>query len=515
VGAHGASILQGVVLDAATQAPLSGARVWMVDLGLTARSGTDGRFAFEHLRWELQRNRLFTFGHRRVIVRSLVARVHRQNKNQRRSVVGSAGRLGIVALCVVALGGRLAAQTPTLSLDDAVRLALENNRNLSLAAQEIEKAGQSVEVAKAARLPKLNVSVLDPTIFTHLDFRLGPLGALDLPHNFGFALGTATQPISQLYDIGLGIKASLLSKDLASERLRGARQTVVDEIKRAYYACLRVESGLVAMRQAVGLYKEVDRLLETLVAERAALDGDRLEVQARLAQQEHDILVLEDQLATGRERLNVALGRDPEMPFRFEALPLTLPAEADVIATRAETLERRSDVHEARLTIDLAKIDWQLKKAERYPRVGALFSYVGNVNMPLLPGNIVSLLLQASWEPFDWGRKGRELANKEIGIKQAETQLRQLEATVTVDLRERARALREARSLVAVTDLQTKVVRERLRVIIDRRTEDTVLAKELLQAQVALAEADHRHQAALLSYWEARADFEKAMAIER
>lgn len=49
VGAQGTSVLQGVVIDAVTQAPLAGARVWMVDLNLTAQSGADGRFVFEHL----------------------------------------------------------------------------------------------------------------------------------------------------------------------------------------------------------------------------------------------------------------------------------------------------------------------------------------------------------------------------------------------------------------------------------------------------------------------------------
>jgi hypothetical protein len=50
--------------------------------------------------------------------------------------------------------------------------------------------------------------------------------------------------------------------------------------------------------------------------------------------------------------------------------------------------------------------------------------------------------------------------------------------------------------------------------MLDRRNEDALLPKDLLQAQVAVAEADHNYQAALLAYWEARADFEKAMAVE-
>ena len=424
-------------------------------------------------------------------------------------------RFALVGLLFASTGVPAAAQAPTLSLDEAVRLALANNRNLSLAGQEVEKAGEAIAAAKTARWPKLNLSAVGLATVTDLDLRLGPLGALPLPANFGFALATAAQPISQLHDIGLGIKASKLSRELASQRQRAARHTVVDEIKRAYYGCLRAESGLAAMRQAIGLFQEADRFLEALVAERAALDADRLDVQARHAQQEHDLLVLNDALATGRERINVALGRDPATPFNLETPPDTLPAEAELAATRDEVLARRPDVHEARIAIDLANVDWRLKKAERYPRVGAMFAYVGNRNFPLLPGSIGAAVLQVSWEPFDWGRKGREIANKQIVIHQAETQLKQLEATVAVDLRQHMRSLREARSLVAVTDLQMKAAGERLRVMLDRRTEEAVLAKDLLQAQVVLAEASHKHQAALLSYWEARADFEKAMAVER
>lgn len=433
----------------------------------------------------------------------------------RTALCRAARRIGLCGLLAASAPAHAQETAPTLTLDEAVRLAVTGNRDLSLAAGEVDKAEQAMDVARTAKKPRFNVSFIEPVLFTPLDFRLGPLGTLDLPRNFAFAIGTATQPISQLYDIGLGIKASGLSKDLASERLRATRQTVVDEVKRAYYGILRAESGLKASREAIGLLKEAERLVDTLVTERAALRGDLLDVQARRARQEHDLLVLEDRMATGRERLNVALGRDPETPFALERLPLALPAETDLTAARAAALDRRPDVRQARLTIDLAKIDWQLKKAEQRPRVGALFSYVGNINMPLLPGNIATAVIQASWEPFDWGRKGYERAIKQVAVQQAETLARQLEATVAVDLNARGRALREARSLIAVTELGTRAAQERLRVVLDRRNEEAVLLKDLLQAQVAVAEADHNYQAALLSYWEARADFEKALAVER
>jgi len=424
-------------------------------------------------------------------------------------------RLALAACLAVGVARSVQAQPPTLTLDETVRLALANNRNLSLAAQEVEKAALAVDAAKTARLPKFNVTFLEPILFTLVDVRLGPFRMpLDLPHNFAFLTGSATQPISQLYDIGLGVKASELSKNIASERLQAARQTAVDEIKRAYYQCLRAESGLIPSRQAVELFKELERVMDTLVEERAAQESDRLDVRARRAQQEHDVFVLENALATGHERINVALGRDPSTPFATETLPLALPAEAELAVSPAAVLDQRPDVREARITIDLAKTDLSLKKAELYPRVGATFYYIGQINFPLIPGNIAAGMVQATWEPFDWGRKGRERASKELAVRQAETSLKQIEATAAVDLNARTRALREARSLIAVMELTTNAAREKLRVMLDKRAESAVLPKDLLQAQVALAEAAHNYQSALLTYWEARADFEKALAVQ-
>ena len=402
-----------------------------------------------------------------------------------------------------------AAQTPpVLPLADAVQLALAQTRDLQQAQAEVDKATYQSDLARAQRLPRVNLGIIQPNFFTEVDLRLGPVN-LGLPRAFAFAFGTVTQPISQLYDIGLGMKAAALGQSVASERLRGARQAVVNEITRGYYACVRAQTGLVVAREAVTLSREIERLLKTLVDERVALDADLLEAQARLARQEHDVLVLENALISGRERINVALARDPGTAFSFEAIPATVPADVEVASARDHMLDQRPDIKQARLSVQLADVDIRAKKAERLPRVGAMFAYAGNINMSLLPGNMSAAVLQASWEPWDWGRRSREVAVKSLTARQADRAVQQLEASAVVELGVKARALREARSLVTVTELAERAARERLRVVLDRNTEGAVLAKDLLLAQVGLAEADFNYQAALLAYWEARADYEK------
>lgn len=428
------------------------------------------------------------------------------------------GRMFLVAgLLIAHATARPAAQAISsdrvLTLDAAVRMALENNRNVKIAAAEVEKAAEQIEAAKSRRLPSFNVG-FTPLAATDLELRFGPLGTLPLPHTFAFATATAALPLSQQYDIGLGVKASTVTRDLAAERLRDARQTIANEVRRAYYGCLRAESGLKPAREAVELFRELERVVGNLVAERAALEGDRLDAEVRRAQQEHDVLVLEDALATGRERLNATLARDIDAPFDLEQVPAGVPAQGELAAARARAVDSRPDVRQARLAADLARTDLRLKKAEQLPHVGAFFTYVGSINMPLIPGNIGAAVLQASWAPFTWGRNSRELAAKQLAIEQADTAVRELEATIGVDLNFRFRVLREARSLVTVTELGERAAREHLRVMLDRHAEGAVLTRDLLQAQVALADADHKYQAALLAYWDARADFERAAAEE-
>lgn len=415
---------------------------------------------------------------------------------------------GIVATLAGSMS--LAAQTtaPVLPLAEAVQMALAQNRDLQQAQAEVDKATYQSDIARTQRLPRFSVGIIEPNFLTEVDLRLGPFN-LGLPRAFAFAFGTVTQPISQLYDIGLGMKAAALGQTVAAERLRGARQAVVNELTRGYYACVRAQTGLVPAREAVALSREIERLLRSLVDERAALEADLLEAQARLARQEHDVLVLENALTTGRERINVALARDPATPFGFEDIAATVPADVEVATARERMLDQRPDLRQARLSVDLAGIDVRAKKAERLPRVGAVLTYAANINLSLLPGNLGSAVLQATWEPFDWGRRSREIGVKSLTARQADTAVRQLEASAVVELGVKARGLREARSLVAVTELAEQAARERLRVILDRSAEGATLARDLLQAQVGLADADFNYQAALLAYWEARADYEK------
>jgi len=124
----------------------------------------------------------------------------------------------------------------------------------------------------------------------------------------------------------------------------------------------------------------------------------------------------------------------------------------------------------------------------------------------------VGLLLD--WEPFDWGRKRHELAEKSKSVEEANLALKETEDQIAIEVGSKFRKLQEARQLVAIGRLAQETARENLRVAQNRYSQQASLLKDVLQVQTTLAQADNQYQQALLSFWNAKADFERALGEE-
>src|SRR5262249_39609376 len=72
-----------------------------------------------------------------------------------------------------------------------------------------------------------------------------------------FAAASLKQPISQLYRINMGIKASQLSVELDREDLRARRIGVANKVRATYYEIPRLQSAACASGAAIKAYKEL------------------------------------------------------------------------------------------------------------------------------------------------------------------------------------------------------------------------------------------------------------------
>ena len=159
-----------------------------------------------------------------------------------------------------------------------------------------------------------------------------------------------------------------------------------------------------------------------------------------------------------------------------------------------------------------ADLDRRIKKSELIPDVSLAVTYYSAVKVAsTLPSNVTIAGVQASWEPFDWGRKRSEAAQKEKQVCAAELALKDVEDKVRIEVGSAHRKMQEARVMVAASQAAQESAREAARLANVRYRNDAALLRDVLQARSDLASANDQAQKALLAYWSARADLEKAM----
>lgn len=413
-----------------------------------------------------------------------------------------------------------------LTLDEAERLALEANRQLLGAALEVSKAEDGLALARLKRRPVFGVNLQASQAITPIRFSfpqgafgtfegIGPVPGADTVYRsprgpVAFMYATAAQPLSQLVRINLGVKAGELSLDLERARADAAAQEIIFNVRRLYYGLLQTDAGLRAADGAIEAAREFAREMQERAARRVVLPADAADAELTLAQAEQARLSLAHALATRKEQLNLLLARDVRTPFALEPAREPSLAPADLDAAIAQARAARPDVRQAKLRVEQADVDRRATLATRIPDVSLALTYISLFNVDFLPRNVAGVGLQLQWEPFDWGRRNREAAQKGRTVDQAKLALREAEDRVALDLLAAARAVEEASAQLRVASLGQTAATERLRVRTEQLKLNTALAAEALQAQAQLAEATAKQQQAIAAYWTARADFERA-----
>lgn len=449
----------------------------------------------------------------------------------------------IAALMLMGIAGSTAlAQEPllvppgveVLTLDKAIDLALVNNRSAKNARLEIGKADDRTAAARTHLLPvfKVNAGLSKPLTTFDTTFEKGVFGTTPsgpIPNEdtvitsstnpTAAIIGQLQQPLSQLHRIKLQIKQQDLASQISRTQLSATEQTLVNEIKRAYYAILQSQGAAQAAEANIKLYRELDRVTGEYVVQQVVLKTELMDVQTRLAKAEYELMSVQNSLLTQKEQLNHLLGRDVRTEFAVSSgdeTALAVMRETDLATARERALANRPEIREAKLRIEQSKLDKRIKKSEFLPDVSLTVNYATTFSYSnFVPRSLSGVGVQVEWEVFDWGRKKREVAEKAKSIDQASNALLDTESEVLMEVNNRFRQMQESRQLLKVAKLAQTQARANVQLVTYKYRLDAVLLKDVLQAQTVLANSDYDYQKALLSFWTAKADFEKAIGEDK
>jgi outer membrane protein TolC len=414
-----------------------------------------------------------------------------------------------------------------LTLEEAIRLAAKQNAQIQISTLEVDKAIEQTNQVKTQRLPVLKVYTNVGISLIPIDLTvpkgtfgaypgIGPIPANDssirTPRRLtGLIYGSAAQPLSQLYKVNLALKEARIGEQAAREKLRQQTQDTTQSIKQAYYQITETQSEIASAESGLKYLEELAAYMERNLAQETVLKADVLNVKAKLSQQKYQLLTLRDSLDTQKEALNHLLGRDLRTEFSVQPEPVPTDDELSLSAAQNRALEQRSEMRQARLQNQKAQLDVRRQRAEYLPDVSLSFSYLSFANVSFLPQNVASAGLLLQWQPFDWGFKKHKVEELRSTQKQAALTERDAGQQILRDVNASFRKLAETRALLGVATAGQDAQREKLRVLLDRYKQKSVLLTDVLEQQNSLAQADAQYQQALSGFWTAKAAFERAL----
>jgi outer membrane protein len=378
----------------------------------------------------------------------------------------------------------------TLSLDEAIRTSLAQNRELESARFELASADALVREAWSAVYPTVNASAsytrnLDvPGQFLPARFFDPDAGENDqvlvrfgADNTWGGSL-RLEQPLFQASAF-IGVGAASRYNALQRELVRGRAQAIVTQARSTYYDVLLAREAVRLNSESVRRVRQT--LEETRAMNRAGMVGDydvlRLEVE--LANLEPALRRAENTLDAARRTLAVNLAleelgavdvegslseldlepgatHDAEARALLSGFGLDAPEARDADGLVQLAMENRSEVRQQRLTESLRTAELRAEQSEYLPRIAlfATYAYNAQADGSINPFGFTDARststpqvgLQVTMPIFSGFSRPARVQQKRAGLLQAGTMARETEARVENQVRTLHGEVRESLS---------------------------------------------------------------------
>ena len=287
----------------------------------------------------------------------------------------------IAAACSVLPDASRAADNQ-LTMETAIKTALENNPDIRMARTLIKKANASVEKTEAVFWPRVTAFSELSTGDAPSAFLFKTIDQRELPRDIDFNdPGSFTNTEVgimagiTLYNGGKNrLEKQLAQKNLA-DRTALALQTENDRIAaviQMFFTALKAREYTVIARTSVQTVEEQLDMMTVRFRGGSVLKSDVLSLKVRLAEAQKNLVESKNTFDTTMTALATLLGYTPGQSFSLDPDPdstckVTFPLSID--QAWALALENRPELHRAKQQIDMARTSVSLAESGYRPRV--------------------------------------------------------------------------------------------------------------------------------------------------
>lgn len=401
-----------------------------------------------------------------------------------------------------------------ISVQEAVRLAQQNNVAAIVAENSISSARNSVRGARAQLYPSLNLNAGQNN---SAGDRVGPGGSI-IGYNSGWTYNTGLSSSLTLFDGGKtfsDIKARQADVAAAVASQTTTEFSLAAQVKTQYNLILAAKESEGAARAQLALAQQQLATAVAKVNAGAASVSDSLRNVVAVANAQVAILNAQQNVRTASAALTRLVGT-PYLVTAQTSDTVDVPLSPIDTAAIMELALNGPVIRQTQAQVNSASAAVRSSRASFWPTVRASFSYGGSGKAPYgfatdsthpFPYNR-SLNLNFSYPLFNNFQRENQIASSQIALENAQAALKDQRLAAQQNILTQLGALKNAEERIRVQQLNVKASEEDLRVNQQRYALGASTMVDVLTSQSALITARQQLIQARLDYRNARAQIE-------
>jgi outer membrane protein len=428
---------------------------------------------------------------------------------QARMMIGS---LGLVALATLAGSRPAAAQTPSVTLDQAIEMALQVQPAMVQARGQLTSAAATQRQAVGNWLPDISVgsgySANSTTRFDEATQRTVVGSSESYSANISGSI-VVFDGLTRLYDG----KAANADATAAQATLVNQRFQITLQTKQAFFNALAADELLRVSETRIERAMEQLKVAKEKLANGTATRSDTLRSSVEVGNARLQKLTAETQLATAGANLARLIGVEGSVKAIREDRLLVI-TEIDTTTIREEALAQSPAVYQADAAARAAQAQYNASFGQYLPRITASYSRSWAGSEILNWNASWSARVSASWPLFNGFtrelNRTRSAVSRDNARAQAEDTRRQVNAQLTQQLA----ALLAAQTRLEIAVASRAASDEDLRVQQERYRLGAATILDVLTSQINLDQAEVDVIQARLDYLVAKAQIEAIIGRE-
>jgi outer membrane protein len=258
----------------------------------------------------------------------------------------------------------LLAQKNVLTLEDAIKIALENSNQVKLAQLEILKSDEKLVEARSALIPRISASgsysryLKKPVLFLPPDSPFGRMtgGVIEIGFDNSYLGAISLQMPLFSWNLYAGIRSALKGKSLAEQAYKSITLKTIADVKKAFYGALLARENYKITKMRVDLAQDNLKNVEKMYRQGIASEYDYISAQVQYQNLLPLLIQAENNLELAKNALKLVLGIDVKEDIEIEGeMKVDSLIGVDYASSLKDLYEKNPDLKQAELQVELSR----------------------------------------------------------------------------------------------------------------------------------------------------------------